>query len=67
MPNLRVVRLPIGGKPARAVLCACGHHVTAIPARCSYCKTEIVPDMIDLAAWDAAHQSLDAERSAVHA
>lgn len=58
---LRVVRLPIGGVAGRGILCRCGHHVTALPARCAYCKSEIVPDMVDLAAWIAAQPQLDAE------
>lgn len=61
MSALRVVTLPVGGRPARAVICACGNHVMALPARCGYCKQEIVPDMVDLAAWMAAQPQLDAE------
>lgn len=52
--TLRVVTLPLNGQPARAVLCACGQHVTNLSARCPYCGTQIVPDHVDLAAWDAA-------------
>ena len=67
MTPLRVVTLPVGGRPGRAVICACGHHVTTLPARCGYCKSEIVPDMVDLAAWMAAQPQLDAEVQEAHA
>lgn len=67
MSALRVVTLPVGGRPVRAVLCRCGQHVTTLPARCGYCKTEIVPDMVDLAAWMAAQPQLDAEGQEAHA
>jgi hypothetical protein len=54
---LRVVTLPIGGRPARAVVCPnCGQHIATVPGVCPnrHCQRAVTPDEIDLTAWQAA-------------
>ncbi|HXU23551.1 MAG TPA: hypothetical protein VN697_05930 [Tepidiformaceae bacterium] len=58
---LRVVRVPVAGRCGRAVVCACGQHVLTLPGACGYCAADILPDMVDLAAWDAARPEPAAE------